>query len=97
MDNTVVIVSGVSPNDRAGESEVFSEVDSCESSCDFNLWDNWTNNLETGNTKCYGNRCMENSASLFRHHIQVYIQVGDLLTWKTLNEVTKQCKLLLYE
>ena len=45
MDNTVVIVSGVSPDDRAGESEVFSEVDSGKSSCDFNLWDNWTNNL----------------------------------------------------
>ena len=50
MDNTVVIDSGISPNDRAGESEVFSDVDSCESSCDLKLWDNWINNLETGNT-----------------------------------------------
>ena len=50
MDNTVYIVSGGSPNDRAGESEVFSEVDSCDGRCDVNLWDNWTNNLETKNT-----------------------------------------------
>ena len=46
MDNTVYIVSGGSPNDRAGESEGFSEVDSCEGSCDFNLWDNWISDFD---------------------------------------------------
>ena len=50
MDNTVVIISGVSPNNRAGESEVFPNVDSCEGSRDFNLWDNCRTNLKTGKT-----------------------------------------------
>ena len=43
MDNAIDVVSGVCPNDRAGESEAFSEVDSCEGCCDFNLWNNWKN------------------------------------------------------
>ena len=45
MDNTVIIISGGSPNDRAGEGEVFSYVDSSESSCDINLWDYWIRQL----------------------------------------------------
>ena len=43
MDNTVHIVSGVSPKDRVGDSDV---RDSGESSCDFNLWDNWISDFD---------------------------------------------------
>ena len=46
MDNTVVIDSGVSPNDRAGESDVNFNRDSGENSCDFNLWDNWISDFD---------------------------------------------------
>ena len=50
MDNTVDIISGISPTDRAGENEVFSEIDSCKVSCDLNLRDNCQTNLETDDT-----------------------------------------------
>ena len=79
MGNTVVIVSGVSPDDRAGESEVFSEVNSCDGRCDVNLWDNWTNNFWKQRTPY---NAMQ--TDLFYYLYTIYIQVGTLLTWKAL-------------